>query len=73
MKLSDISVGQKATISRIDSKNRMICRLADMGMREQSCVVCLFKSLSGGIRAYRVGEYVIALRREDAACINVFL
>lgn len=73
MKLSEISVGQKATISRIDNPSRMISRLADMGMREKSCVVCLFKSLSGGIRAYRIGDYVIALRREDAACINVFL
>lgn len=69
MKLSDLKVGDSATILPCD-ENLLVSRLVDMGALS-SPITCLFKSLSGGIRAYSINGCVIAIRHEDAQKINV--
>ncbi len=71
MKLSDLKLGDVATITHTD-ENRLVSRLVDMGAYS-SPVTCLFKSLFGGIRAYRIGSSIVAIRQEDAQKINVSL
>lgn len=72
MKLSELKSGETATISHINDENHLVSRLIDMGALS-SPVTCLFKSLFGGIRAYRIQGSVIAIRQEDAQNINIVL
>lgn len=72
MKLSMLNVGEKATISHANTPHSLFLRLTDMGMSPTSPIECLFKSLSGGMKAYLIGDSVIALRCEDANNIEVF-
>ncbi|MGM9551151.1 MAG: ferrous iron transport protein A [Clostridia bacterium] len=71
MTLSQMVIGQKATVTQTDISNKIICRLIDMGLSEKTCVTCLFKNLSREIIAYRIGDATVALRREDADLITV--
>lgn len=71
MKLSALSVGEKATLSHANTPHSLFLRLTDIGMSPTSPIECLFKSLSGGMKAYLIGNSVVALRNEDADCIEV--
>ncbi|MBR5536259.1 MAG: ferrous iron transport protein A [Clostridia bacterium] len=71
MKLSHLNVGEKATVSPLCTPNALFLRLTDMGMSPASPIKCLFKSLSGTMKAYLIGNSLVALRNEDADCIEV--
>lgn len=73
MKLSQLKAGEMATVSLTDLPNPLILRLIDMGINPTSPIKCLFESLSGGMKAYSIGESVVALRDCDAQYIEVFL
>ncbi len=71
MNLSQLSPGKSATIDFSASKSPLLPRLTDMGISEATPVTCLFKSFSGGMKAYRFGMSTIALRMDDASFINI--
>ena len=71
MKLSMLNVGEKATISQSSTPKSLFLRLTDMGMSPTSPIECLFESLSGGMKAYLIGNSTVALRNSDADCIEV--
>lgn len=71
MKLSMLKVGEKATPSHLIAPHSLFLRLTDMGMSPTSPIECLFESLSGGMKAYLIGNSTVALRNSDADCIEV--
>lgn len=66
-----LKVGEKATLSRLNTPHSLFLRLTDIGMSPVSPIECLFQSLSGGMKAYLIASSVVALRNEDADCIEV--
>ena len=72
MKLSSLKCGKSAQVASVLCDDMIKYRLIDMGLAENSTVTCLMKNLGGTSFAYRVGDIVIAIRREDAELINVF-
>lgn len=72
MKLSSLECGKSARVASISCDKFLKYRLIDMGLAENSTVTCLMKNLGGTSFAYRIGDTVVAIRREDAELINVF-
>lgn len=70
-RLSELGIGEYAEIFSLQCGDTVRFRLMDIGMAEKEPVCCLMQSLGGGISAYRVGDCVIAVRREDADNIYV--
>ena len=69
--LAHLPVGQTAYIEKVRAKGPLGKRLLDMGFVQNTPVSCLFESPSGGMRAYRIRETVVALRCEDALDIII--
>lgn len=72
-RLHEIDAGQGGAITRLAGEDAMARRLADLGFTEGTVVDCLYKSAAGDPAAYRVRGTVIALRREDAARLEVMV
>jgi len=68
--LSCIRVGQSAVVRALNGQGAMYERLCDLGFTPDSPVVCLFSSILGDPRAYRIKGSVIALREADAEQIS---
>ncbi|MBQ4340073.1 MAG: ferrous iron transport protein A [Firmicutes bacterium] len=66
MTLNQLSVGQKAKISALNSTGNLRRRMLDLGITQGTTVEVLHKSPSGDPTAYSVRGTVIALRNEDA-------
>lgn len=71
MNLSSLRPGEATFLESYDFHNALIARLVDMGLNPQTPISCLFESLSKDLFAYKIGESVIAIRREDADLIKV--
>ena len=71
IKLCDLKVGEVAKVVEILPENRIRGRLFDLGLTENTEIQCLFKSPTGGMRAYLIRGACIALRDEDAAAVLV--
>lgn len=71
MKLCDLKVSDVAKVVEILPENRIRGRLFDLGLTENSEIKCLFKSPTGGMRAYLIRGACVALRDEDAAGVLV--
>lgn len=71
IKLCDLRLGEGATVIEILPVCRIGDRLYDLGLTEGSRVRCLFRSPSGGMKAYLIRGACIALRDEDAAGVLV--
>ena len=69
--LHQLKIGQTATVVKLHHKGSMRRRLQDMGLVEHSTVKCVGKSPFGDPRAYLISDAVIALRRRDAAYIEI--
>ena len=61
--LSDLQPGQSATVRSVCAPDGMQRRLRDLGLIEQTRVVCLGRSPMGDPSAYLIRGTVIALRR----------
>ena len=68
--LSDLQPGQSATVRSVCAPDGMR-RLRDLGLIEQTRVVCLGRSPMGDPSAYLIRGSVIALRRCDCRAIRV--
>lgn len=71
-KLFELKINERGTICGIRDRNRQIeSRLRDIGFSEGCEVMCVGKSPLGDPAAFAVRGAVIALRCEDAACVEV--
>lgn len=69
--LSVLAVGEQARVAAIGAEGEMRRRLLDLGMVEGTCVRCLYRSPAGDPTAYLIRGAVIALRRQDAARVQM--
>lgn len=66
--LSDLQPGQSATVRSVCAPDGMQRRLRDLGLIENTRVVCLGRSPMGDPSAYLIRGSVIALRRCRLPC-----
>lgn len=71
--LDRLSSGESAYVFDILNEPSMHQRLADLGLIPGTRVTCLYRSPAGDPTAYLIRGAVIALRRQDAAQIQVRL
>ena len=69
--LSDLRNGEKAHVASIDPQCGIRQRLMDIGLVHNSEVECLGRSPGGDPIAYLICGAVIAIRKEDAAMVEV--
>lgn len=69
--LSQVDLGGKCIISDLYLEGILRRRVMDLGMIPGTIVECLRKGPSGDPTAYKIRGTIIALRKEDAARINV--
>ena len=67
--LSDIGIGEAATVVSIQCDQAMRTRLNDLGLLEESRIRCLYPSAFGDPRAYLVRGTILGIRNRDAAQI----
>lgn len=70
-RLSDLSVGAKCRVVKINATTDIKRRLADLGIFSGSDVFCIGKSPLGDPRAYVARGGMLAIRRRDAECIEI--
>jgi len=69
VELSSLGIGRSLYVTDICGSGPMAERLRDLGVTEGTKIKCVMKSPLGDPKAYEIRGAVIALRREDAACI----
>ncbi|HIS43177.1 MAG TPA: ferrous iron transport protein A [Candidatus Limiplasma pullicola] len=67
--LDRLESGESACVVQLTGTGAMQSRLCDLGFTENSRVTCLFSSVFGDPRAYRVRDTVVALRSGDARTV----
>lgn len=70
-RLSELKIGENATITDICADDKLKSRLADLGIVNGTRVAALHKSPSGDPTAYFIKGTVIALRNIDAEKIFI--
>ena len=70
-KLSELKQGKRAFVLDIHSNDGMRRRLQDLGLIKGTEVLCVQKSPLGDPVAYLIRGAVIALRHEDASCVQI--
>ncbi len=68
-RLSDLDIGESGDILCVTAAGGMRRRLMDLGFTMGARAECLLAAPGKGMRAYRVREAVVALRRKDAATV----
>lgn len=72
IRLSDLDYHTHAVIRDIRAKDDGVSiRMADMGVLSGVTISPLFRGLSGGIKAYGIGDRMLAIRDRDAGRIFV--
>lgn len=69
--LTELSEGQSAYVTDLNTDEAMLRRLKDLGLIRGTRVTCLYRSPAGDPVAYRIRGAVIALRSRDACRIQV--
>lgn len=69
--LSQIDVGEWASVVWVGSEPGMSTRLRDLGFTPQEKICCILKGRPGGMRAYLVRNAVIGLRENNISEIFV--
>ncbi len=70
-RLSDLRPGQRGTVKALHCEGAVRRRLLDLGIRPKAPVEVVMESPTGDPVAYRFRGAVIALRRQDAAQIEL--
>ncbi len=70
-KLSELKIGETATILSIEPDCPIKSRLQDIGFIAGNKIVCELVSPLGEPIAYKINETLIALRNEDILKINI--
>ena len=68
--LSDIRPGQSARVTEVKNCGSIRQRFMDLGLIRGSSVCCILSS-HGSMNAYNIRGAVIAIRRRDAASVEV--
>lgn len=71
MYLSDMKIGDKAKILKVDTNEFIKRRLLDIGLIENTSIECVLKSCFGNMFAYLIRGAMIAIRKEDINKIKV--
>ncbi len=71
LSLKDIYIDEDAYVLKIATNSDIKRRLLDIGLSKNTLVTPLFDSVSGGIRAYKIRNSLIAIRDDDAEKIIV--
>lgn len=71
MTLDLLKIGEKARVVAINCQGFLRTRLADLGLLPGTAIEPVMRSPMGDPVAYNVRGSVIAIRREDAALIEV--
>ena len=69
--LNNVLINEEVYVSRIDCDKSIKRRFLDIGLSKGCKVVPVFKSISGGIRAYLIRNSLIAIRDSDCEKIMV--
>lgn len=69
--LCDCLIGERVCVLSMDLDNEIKRRFLDIGLSKNTEVIPLFDSISGGIRAYKIRNSLIAIRDSDARGIMV--
>lgn len=69
--LFDLKKGEKCLVDKILSSGSMRRRLLDMGLIENTEVICVGQSPQGDPKAFIIRNAVIAIRSED--CKNILI
>lgn len=64
--IAELQIGESRTVTAVDGDDPFATRLASLGFTPDTTVTCVAISPIGGIKAYRVKETIIALRKDDA-------
>lgn len=64
--LSQLSVGQSATVKQLLTSGTMRRRLQDLGIISGTQIECVLKSPAGDPVAYRIRGALVALRKKDS-------
>lgn len=70
--LNDLKFNECGYIFDINCSDSVKKRLLDLGLVKDTCIVSIFKSPSGGIKAFDIRGSLIAIRDEDSSLINVY-
>jgi len=73
MNLSDIKIGDKVKILKVNANESIKRRLLDIGLVENTKVECVLKSAFGNMCAYLIRGTLIGIRKEDINKIEVEL
>lgn len=69
--MAALDVGQSGYVTQLSARPAMERRLMDLGLVRGTRVTCMVKSPTGDLRAYLIRGALIALRRADAAGIQL--
>ena len=69
--LTDLEVGERATVREMNADSSIKRRLLDIGIIEGTNIECVMKSPWNDPIAYRIRGAVIAIRNEDSKNIIV--
>lgn len=73
MYLSDMKIGSKAKVLKVNCNEYIKRRLLDIGLIEDTLVECVLKSGFNGMIAYLIRGALIGVRTEDISKIEVEL
>lgn len=71
--LSDLPINTKGYINSLNCNGNIRRRLLDLGLVKNSSITPILSSPSGDPRAFEIRGTLIAIRKEDANLINVYL
>lgn len=73
MYLSDLKIGDKAKVLKVDAAELIKRRLLDIGLIDNTNIECVLKSSFDGMVAYLIRGALIAIRKDDISKIKVEL
>ena len=66
-----LKAGQTAKVVKLNTKGSMRRRFMDLGLVENTSIVCLGQSPAGDPKAFLIKGAVIAIREEDSSTVIV--
>ena len=73
MKLSQLPINTKGYINNLNCNGNIRRRLLDLGLVRDSSITPILESPSGDPRAFEIRGTLIAIRKEDANFIDIYL
>lgn len=71
MTLNLLEIGEKAKVSKVSKNSNLYRRFLDLGITNGEVVECVSESFFKNPRAYLIRGAVIAIRNDDAECVEV--